>query len=252
MDKRTDFPAAARGCTHRTSPLSLLCALSAGRPPRCNTGQPKCPDSHDRYTPISDSERVGSFELLVKRYPKGAASQYLYSRKVGDKVEFKHMQGNIKRQYPFDGKQNFTLLAAGTGITPMYQALRKLMNTPGDTRKVTLVCGNKSVADILLLPELEEMVKAHPDRLKVVHVIGNTPDDPPPEKWDHKAEVAGGWIDEAKIKKYCPPPADDALVFVCGLPGMYKALCGPREEAELAEGSVLQRLGYSKDMVAKM
>lgn len=188
----------------------------------------------------------------MKRYPNGAASQYLHSRAIGDKVAFKHVKGNVKIQYPFKGKQNLTLLAAGTGITPMYQALRKLMNTPGDSRKVTLIYGNKSVADILLLPELEAMAEANPDRLTVVHVIGTSPTDPPPDDWDHVAQVAGGWIDEDKIKKYAAPPAEDSLIFVCGLPGMYAALCGPRSEPELAEGSVLQRLGYTRGMVEKM
>jgi len=35
-------------------------------------------------------------------------------------------------------------------------------------------------------------------------------------------------------------------------PGRYEALCGPRTEKELKEGSVLQQLGYTTSMVAKM
>lgn len=209
-------------------------------------------DSVRPYTPISETSKLGSFDLLVKRYPNGAVSQYLHELSIGDRVAFKHIKFNIKAQYPFEGAQNITLLAAGTGITPMYQALLKLMNTPGDSRKVTLLYGSKSKADILLLPELEVMAKAHTDRLKIVHIVGTSPTDSPPSEWDHVASVQGGWIDEAKIKEYAAPPANDTLIFVCGLPGMYDALCGPRTEPELAEGSVLQRLGYSQKMVAKM
>ena len=61
-----------------------------------------------------------------------------------------------------------------------------------------------------------------------------------------------GWVDEAKLKKHAFPPAEDTLVFVCGLPGMYAALCGPRNEKALKDGSTLQKLGYTADMVAKM
>ena len=61
-----------------------------------------------------------------------------------------------------------------------------------------------------------------------------------------------GWIDKAKILKYCFPPAEDTLLFVCGLPPMYEALCGPRTEKAIKEGSVLHQLGYTADMVAKM
>ena len=61
-------------------------------------------------------------------------------------------------------------------------------------------------------------------RLKIVHVVGNKPDDPAPAGWEstptYTAET--GWIDEAKIAKYAFPPAEDTLLFVCGLPPMYR------------------------------
>ena len=83
---------------------------------------------------------------------------------------------------------------------------------------------------------------------------GTAPDEPRPAGWEdtdtYTAET--GWVDEAKIAKYAFPPSDDTLVFVCGLPPMYAALCGPRGEKELPDGCVLQKLGYSAAMVAKM
>ena len=53
-------------------------------------------------------------------------------------------------------------------------------------------------------------------------------------------------------RRYAFKPSPDTLVFVCGLPPMYKAICGPREDKVLAEGSALSDLGYSTEMVAKM
>ena len=49
------------------------------------------------------------------------------------------------------------------------------------------------------------------------------------------------------IAAHMPPPSDvsAALVFVCGPPAMYDALCGPRDVAEITEGSTLHRLGYA-------
>ena len=52
------------------------------------------------------------------------------------------------------------------------------------------------------------------------------------------------------VQKYCFPPAEDTLLFVCGLPPMYNALCGPRTEKELKEGTVLHSLGYTTDRTA--
>lgn len=206
------------------------------------------------YTPMSDNSMLGKFELLVKRYEGGAVSQYLHGLSVGAPVEFKHIKFNIKKQYPFEGTKTISLVCAGTGITPCFQALLKLLGTPGDDRQVVVLYGNKSAEDILMKDELDSWAKAHPNRLKIVHVVGNQPDEPAPPGWvdtpTYTAET--GWVDEAKIKKYCFAPSSDTLLFVCGLPNMYQMLCGPRNEADLAEGSTLKKLGYTAEMVAKM
>ena len=206
------------------------------------------------YTPMSDNSMLGKFELLVKRYDGGAVSQYLYGLETGAMVEFKHIKFNIKAQYPFEGKKSISLVCAGTGITPCFQALWKLLGTPGDDRKVVLLYGNKTVQDILMKDELDAWAAAHPGRLKIVHVVGNQPDEPAPPGWvstpTYTAET--GWIDQAKMEKYCFPPAEDTMLLVCGLPAMYTILCGPRTEKEVKEGSVLQKLGYTAEMVAKM
>jgi len=209
------------------------------------------------YTPISDNSMLGQFELMVKRYDGGSVSvvsEWLYGLELGAKVGFKHTSFNIKAPYPFEGKKSITLLCAGTGLAPMYQALWKLLGTPGDERQVVLMYGNKSVEDILLKDELSAWSKKAAGRLKLVHVVGNGPDDPAPPGWADTPEYIAetGWIDKAKIQKYCFPPAEDTLLFVCGLPPMYDILCGPRTEKEIKEGSVLHQLGYTTDMVAKM
>jgi cytochrome-b5 reductase len=206
------------------------------------------------YTPMSDNSMTGKFELLVKRYDGGAVSSYLFGLEIGSQVEFKHIKFNVKTQYPFEGKKSFTMICGGSGITPMYQALHKLIGTEGDDRPIVLLYGNKTTEDILMITELEEKAKSQPGRLKVVHVVGNRPDEPRPDGWvdtpAYTAEV--GWVDEAKIKQYALPPSDDTLVFVCGVPAMYESLCGPRGEKELKEGCLLRKLGYTDTMVAKM
>lgn len=169
-------------------------------------------------------------------------------------MEFKHIVFNIKAQYPFGNSTDICFICAGTGITPMYQALWKLLGTEGDERKITMLYGNKSPEDILMKAELDAWAAKHPDRFRIIHVVGNKPDDPPPPGWVDTPTytAATGWIDEAKIVQYAPKPAEGSLIFVCGLPPMYNALCGPRTEKELREGSVLQSLGYTAQMVAKM
>ena len=147
------------------------------------------------YTPMSDNSVLGQFQLLVKRYDGGAASQYLHSLDIGAPVEFKHISFNVKKQYPFDGSKTISLVCAGSGITPMYQALWKILGTEGDDRKVTLLYGNKTVEDILMKDELDAWAKAHPDRFRLVHVVGNRPDEPPPAGWESTSTYTAetGW-----------------------------------------------------------
>jgi len=200
------------------------------------------------YTPTSPNEQKGSFDLMVKIYEKGVVSQWLNNLEIGAQVGFKHIPFNIKSQYPFSGKKKINMICGGTGITPMYQALHKIVNTPGDDLEVVLLCGNRTPQDILLRKELDAAVEKSNGRVKVVHVVGDTPDQAPIAGWTGEL----GWVDEAKVLKHAFPPAPDVLTMVCGVPGLYDVMCGPRTEEDVKEGSVLARLGYSKDMVGKM
>ena len=163
------------------------------------------------YTPISGNEVTGRFQLLVKRYAQGAVSQYLHGLKPGAMVSFKHIIFNVKRQYPFEPAKTISLLCAGTGIAPIYQALLRLMSTPGDERQVVLLYGNKSPSDILLKDELDAMAIAAAGRLKVVHVVGETPDAAAPADWESTPTYTAesGWIDEVDSR--------DARTLTCSL-----------------------------------
>ena len=139
------------------------------------------------------------------------------------------------------------MLCGGTGIAPMYQALQRMLDDPSDSTPVRLLYGNRSVDDILLRKELDELAAKHPEQLTLTHIIGASADDPAPEGWE--GEV--GWIDKDRVERLCFPPAEDTLVFVCGVPAMYDALCGPRGEKELPPDSALAALGYTADMIFK-
>ena len=206
------------------------------------------------YNPISSNADTGSFELLIKTYDKpikrsiivnegGACSVFAGNLKPGDTVEFKQLGGNVKKwQYPF-GKSKITMIACGTGITPMVQALYPLLTTPGDTTKIRLIYSNATPDDIMLKDKIDRAAAAFPDRLEVTYVVGTT-EDAKPAGWT--GEV--GWIDEDKIKRLAFPPAADAQVWVCGTEALYKSLAGSRMK-DLAEGSALHSLGYTEEML---
>jgi len=197
------------------------------------------------YTPVTQST-AGEFDLLVKVYDQGKCSKYLDGLSIGDKVAMKHIKFNIKIQYPFN-KKSVTMICGGTGVTPMHQALDLLINTPGDDTKITMLYGNATPPDILMRDELAALEKASGGRLKVVHVVGTKANQEPIPGWDGEL----GWVDRAKVEKHAFPPSDDTIVFVCGVPAMYQGMCGPRNEPEVKEGTILHSLGYTDDMVSK-
>ena len=207
-------------------------------------------DAMRPYNPISANTTTGSFQLLIKHYADGVVSKYAAALRPGDEVGFRQLGGNVKAwRYPFAGVRRITMVAGGTGITPMYQALLPLLATPGDRTQVRLLYGNATEGDILLRREIDALAAAHPDRFTATYVVGGSA----------AAGAAGaadgsgwggevGWIDADKIKRFAFPPAADSMVWVCGQPGMYEDLCGSRGKA-LKAGTVLPRLGYTDDMV---
>ncbi|GMI25425.1 hypothetical protein TeGR_g5131, partial [Tetraparma gracilis] len=193
------------------------------------------------YTPVSTNAKVGAFDLMVKIYPEGNLSQHLDKMKVGDELSFKHIPFNVKRQYPFE-KKNIAMIAGGTGIAPMIQALHALLGNPDDETSVTLLYGSQRSDQILASEVLGEWAESHGDRLKVVNVLSAEPEG---TGWTGQK----GFINKELITKHFPGPAEDVEIFVCGPPPMYDALCGARGEEELS--GVLKEIGYSKEQVTK-
>lgn len=170
-------------------------------------------------------------------------SEHIHSMAPGQRLDFK---GPIPK-YPWSANKHnhVAMIAGGTGITPMYQITRQIFKNPADKTKVTLVFGNVSEADILLKKELEHLEQEYPQRFRTFYTV-----DTPPESWPY----GKGHVTKELLEKVFPGPKEENIkVFVCGPPGMYKAVCGmkksPQDQGEL--DGMLRELGYSKDQVYK-
>jgi cytochrome-b5 reductase len=195
------------------------------------------------YTPISTNATVGSFDLLVKHYDGGKMSQHMKRMAVGATLEFKHIAPNVKLQAPFAPKK-IGMLVGGTGITPMIQALHHILGDATSPTTASMLYGSKVASDILGEEMLEKWSADHAASFAVAHVLS---DEPAGSAW--KGER--GFIDAGLIATHLPGPelGDDVLIFVCGPPPMYDALCGPRTAPELT--GVLAKMGYKASQVFK-
>lgn len=239
------------GLPDRSRPMDLTtCACILAGAELKDTEKGEMVDVIRPYTPISANDQVGCFDLLIKDYGEnGWMSKYMCEDlPIGGMVNFKHIDFNVKIPAPFTHKK-VGMIAGGTGITPIIQALHAILGDgPEDqksaTEEVTLLYGSRNKDDILGGEMLEKWAGSHDGKFKHVDILSNEPAD---------SDYAGerGFIDKEKIVKYLPPASlgDDVIIFVCGPPIMYKILCGPRDEAEVT--GILGELGYTSKQVFK-
>ena len=171
-------------------------------------------------------------------------SGHLKSLPIGSALEFKHIGFNVKIQAPFRPKR-IGMLVGGTGITPMIQALHAILGDAGSDTKVSMLYGSRVAEDILGKEMLDSWTEKHGDRLSVTHVLSHEPKDG--SDWEGER----GFIDQDRIERLVPGPdgGEDVILFVCGPPPMYNALCGPRDEKELS--GLLAEMGYNNEQVYK-
>ena len=127
----------------------------------------------------------------------------------------------------------------------MYQLARAIFKNPANKTKVTLVFGNISEDDILLKREFEDLENTYPQRFRAFYLL-----DKPPEGWAQ----GKGHITKELLKTVLPEPKEENVkIFVCGPPGLYKAVSGakksPSDQGELM--GYLRELGYAKEQVYK-
>ncbi|CAA7409899.1 unnamed protein product [Spirodela intermedia] len=193
------------------------------------------------YTPISDIESRGYFDLLIKVYPEGKMSQHIAGLKPGDVLEVK---GPIEKfRYSPNMKKQIGMIAGGTGITPMLQIIMEIVKNPDDNTQVALLYANVSPDDILLKGKLDQLAAAHPN-VKVFYTVDN-----PSKAWRGGA----GYISKDMILKGLPAPGEDTMILVCGPPGMMKHVSGEKAkdwtQGELS--GLLKETGYTEGMVFK-
>ncbi|KAL6614289.1 hypothetical protein ACP70R_036559 [Stipagrostis hirtigluma subsp. patula] len=178
------------------------------------------------YTPTTLDSDLGYFELVIKMYPQGRMSHHFREMKVGDYLSVKGPKGRFK--YQVGQVRAFGMLAGGSGITPMFQVARAILENPNDRTTVHLIYANVTYEDILLKEELDNMAKIYPDRFKIYYVLNQ-----PPEIWNGGV----GFVSKEMIQTHCPAPAEDIQILRCGPPPMNKAMAAHLEE-----------LKYTKEM----
>lgn len=108
------------------------------------------------YTIISSPGLVNSFSVMIKLYSEGKMSKIIREKWIqGYSVAWRGPVGVC--HYKPNSHPKVLLIAAGTGIAPLYQLLKLIVDNQDDETRVTLFYGCRNYEEILLRPQLHEM-----------------------------------------------------------------------------------------------
>lgn len=184
--------------------------------------------SYSICAPEGAAPRIG-----VRRVETGLFSEWLVDRlTAGDELEVGPPEGRFTPGPPpaeHEPGEHHTLIAAGSGITPVLSIASTVLAAHPETR-VTLLYGNRRADTVMFAEDLADLKDRYRHRLQLDHVLSREP---------VEAEIFAGRLDGEKLRTLLttlvPTPQVD-----------HWWLCGPLEMVTAARG-LLTELGIGRD-----
>lgn len=173
-----------------------------------------------------------TFDLTVKTYfpspsqPGGALSNILDCLPLGSEVEIRGPTGDIiyhgNGRFSIEGRDRHfsrvSLVLGGSGITPGYALMARILMAPGDKTEIRVVDANRTEHDILLKQELDKLEKMSGGQMKICHVLSHAG-----EGWEGER----GRVDAGILRRSLFKPACDNVALLCGPPGLIQGVVLP-------------------------
>ena len=168
-------------------------------------------DSVRRNYSICAPAGSGRLRIGVKRLPGGAFSEYAIERlAIGDEIEVMTPSGRFFTPLDPGQAKHYTLIAAGSGITPILSIASTALATEPASR-VTLIYANRTTKSVMFLEDLEDLKDRYADRFHLIHLLSR-------ESMD--VELFSGRLDGDRLERIL-----DALLPVDQVDEWF--LCGP-------------------------
>ncbi len=184
----------------------------------------------------------GPLRVAVKVLPGGKFSSYaLTDLTPGDTLDVLPPVGRFSTALDPTRARHYAAIAAGSGITPVISILSSALAIEPESR-FTLIYGNRTVASIMFLEELEDLKDRYRERLQLVHVLSREA----PE-----ADLLAGRIDRAKLSRMFEvllPPGTVDEWFLCGPLKMIDEARVALIEAGVSAGAIHRELFHAEDL----
>jgi glycine betaine catabolism B len=158
---------------------------------------------------------AGTYRITVRLKKNGFATERMFSDwRVGTEVESSGPVGTFYHEGLRD-RARIIALAGGCGITPLCSIARDIAERGADA-SITILYGVRDSREAIFKEELEELARAHADRVKVFLVASE-----PEPGWRGPT----GFL-TAKLIEELAGPVAGASLFICGPQAMYRFLDG--------------------------
>ncbi|WP_373514909.1 2Fe-2S iron-sulfur cluster-binding protein [Persicitalea sp.] len=174
--------------------------------------------------------------ITIKRVANGEVSRYWHDRvKVDTILNALPPAGRFTLDSPEnDEPRDLFLVAAGSGITPLFSILKHAL-TYEPTSRVTLLYASRRERSIIFNDQLEEWQQRYPDRLEIIHILSQPSDD-----WTGRRGRINNYRLENIVRKRLNFATERARFF----------LCGPFELMRVAEITLLF-MGFAPAQIRK-
>jgi ring-1,2-phenylacetyl-CoA epoxidase subunit PaaE len=111
--------------------------------------------------------------ITIKRIPNGEISTYIYNHvKEGDTLMALPPAGRFILKSNKEFRRNIFMIAAGSGITPIFSILNDLLIHEPESR-VTLIYSNRNENSTIFYRQLNELSEKYPDQFNCIYIFSD-------------------------------------------------------------------------------
>ena len=166
-----------------------------------------------QFTPVSPLVSFGYLDILIKIYSDGRMSGLVRDWDIGSVVRIRGPFGSL--DYKSNKYSHLSMLCCGTGISPMYQVIRHVLENENDETRIVLLYAVRTAKDILLKQQLDEFSLFW--NIKIVYFLSREPDiNKKTFPLIYSDLVVYQRINEEMIREELMPASPTHKVLMCG------------------------------------